>query len=90
MTLIKQATLVYQGGIANVFDTGKAEPVRLIQADFRTCEAFARGIKATGVPVHYAWCNQAGDIGLPGIKWNYEAFGDMPFFESISRDFEVS
>lgn len=36
MTLIKQATLVYQGGIANVFDTGKAEPVRLIQADFRT------------------------------------------------------
>jgi hypothetical protein len=85
----KQVTLVYQAGIANVFETSVPDgPIRLLQADFRSCEWFVRGIKAAGLPCFYAWCNQPGDITLQ--KWNYDSFGDMPFFESISRDFEVA
>lgn len=88
MKLAKQVTLVYQAGLANVFETSGDKPVRLVQADFKTCEAFVRGIKATGMPAFYAWCNQAGDI--TDAKWIYDSFGDMPFFNHISRDFEVN
>lgn len=35
---------------------------RLLQADFRACENFARGLGAAGVTVRTAACNQAGDI----------------------------
>ena len=64
-----KAVLVYQGGIANVFsvesfnmDPFGRDAKRLIQADFRTCEAFARGMAAAGVKVASAFCNMAGDI----------------------------
>ena len=66
---IRRAMLVYQAGIANVFAVksfsltpGGRDAVRLIQADFRTCEAFARGMAAARVIVRNAACNQAGDI----------------------------
>ena len=74
---MKKAMLVYQAGIANVFevacfnmaDYGR-EARRLIQADFRTCEAFAQGLAAAGVKVATAACNQAGDIA--GARWSQD------------------
>lgn len=79
---MKSAALVYQAGIANVFDTtrnryGRSyidtlphicdegtrnDRKRLLQADFRTCEAYANGLKAAGVKVQTFHCNRAGDI----------------------------
>lgn len=66
---MKYAALVYQAGIANVFELQAmtlTEPARvaqlLFQSDFRACENFARGLKAAGVQVTTAACNQAGDI----------------------------
>ena len=66
---IKRAFLVYQAGIANVFAVKSfslssfgRDAVRLMQADFRTCEAFARGMSVAGVLVRNAAYNQAGDI----------------------------
>ena len=61
--------LVYQAGIANVFEVqclnlssfGR-DAKRLLQADFRTCEAFAHGLGRSGHTVKSAQCNQAGDI----------------------------
>jgi hypothetical protein len=66
---MKRAMLVYQAGIANVFEVSAfnladfgRDARRLLQADFRTCEAFSRGLVAAGVRVTTAACNQAGDI----------------------------
>jgi len=64
-----KAVLVYQAGIANVFtvesfnlsDFGR-NAERIMQADFRTCENFARGLAFAGYDVATAACNQAGDI----------------------------
>lgn len=61
--------LVYQAGLANVFrvasfnlsDYGR-DAERLMQADFRSCEAFARGLAEAGGIVKTAACNRAGDI----------------------------
>ncbi len=64
-----KAVLVYQAGIANVFEVDSADTtpgnrnaVRLMQSDFRTCEAFARGMVAAGAQVYSCACNMAGDI----------------------------
>ncbi len=66
---MKRAMLVYQNGLANVFAVECFNLVncsrnarRLIQADFRTCEAFAHGLGVAGVTVRTAVCNQSGDI----------------------------
>ena len=80
---IKRAVLVYQAGIANVFsvtafnmaDYGR-DAERLMQADFRACENFARGLVAAGVLVTSAQCNQAGDI--TGALWS-EDLESAPF-----------
>ncbi len=72
---IERAVLVYQAGIANVFAVecfnqshyGR-DARRLIQADFHTCENFARGLDAAGVLVVTLQCNQAGDI--VGAHWS--------------------
>lgn len=61
--------LVYQAGIANVFRVrcfnlapfGRSAE-RVMQSDFRTCEAFARGAAEAGAVVHSLACNMAGDI----------------------------
>lgn len=66
---MKQAVLVYQAGIANVFevqcfnmsDFGR-DAKRLLQGTFGQCEMFAHGLKAAGVMVVSAHCNMAGDI----------------------------
>jgi hypothetical protein len=80
---MKQAALVYQAGIANVFevesfnlaDYGR-DAKRLIQADFRTCESFARGLKAAGVDVITLHCNMTGDVA--DQKWS-DSILDAPF-----------
>ena len=84
---MKAAMLVYQAGIANVFEVGcfnlaefGRDAKRLIQADFRTCEAFARGIVASGISVSSAHCNEAGDI--VNSKWS-AYLEDAPFFEDM-------
>lgn len=66
---MKRAMLVYQAGIANVFEVESfnlsnfgREAKRLLQGDFRSCEMFANGLAAAGVLVSTAACNRAGDI----------------------------
>lgn len=85
---VKNAVLVYQGGIANVFrvasfnlaDYGR-DAVRLIQGDFATCVAFARGMQASGVTVKVAVCNEAGDI--VSRKWSDDLDG-APFSDKFA------
>lgn len=85
---VKRAWLVYQVGIANVFsvraynlaDYGR-EAKLLLQSDFRTCEAFARGLGAAGATVRSAHCNQAGDIIR--ATWS-DDLDDAPFSDLFS------
>lgn len=66
---MKYAVLVYQAGLANVFqveclnmaDFGR-DAKRLAQGSFKECENIARGIALAGVPVASAHCNECGDI----------------------------
>ena len=86
--LIERAMLVYQGGISNVFAVKsfalKAEerdaPVRLMQADFRTCEAFTRGMSVAGAAVRSAHCNMPGDVALH--DWSLD-LDEAPFREQM-------
>lgn len=88
---IRKAVLVYQAGIANVFavqsfnmaDYGR-DARRLLQADFRTCESFARGMAVAGVLVATAACNQAGDI--ISAPWS-ENLDEQPFSDKFSPVF---
>jgi hypothetical protein len=65
----RKFALVYQSGIANVFeveclnlkDFGR-EAKRLVQADFKTAESFARGLATGGHIVASFHCNMAGEI----------------------------
>jgi hypothetical protein len=65
----KKAVIVYQAGIANVFEVecfnmapyGR-EAVHIMQSDFRSCESYARGLKHAGYTVAVASCNKAGDV----------------------------
>lgn len=83
-----KAVLVYQAGIANVFSVycwNMAEfgrdAKRLLQSDFRTCEAFARGLAVAGVSVTSMACNQAGDIAT--AKWT-DNLVDQPFSDKFN------
>jgi hypothetical protein len=79
--------LVYQAGIANVFrvtsfnlaDYGR-DAVRLVQSDFRSAEAFARGLAAAGGIVKSAACNRAGDITHE--KWT-DDLDSQPFSDKF-------
>lgn len=83
----ERAVLVYQAGIANVFmvdcfnagTTGR-EARRLLQDDFRTCEAFARGLGVAGVKVATMACNAAGDI--TNARWS-ENLDEAPFSDKF-------
>jgi len=83
---MKKAVLVYQGGIANVFDVDcfnlapYREVRRLLQASFSECETFARGLKAAGVIVKSAYCNMAGDIA--DQKWSSD-LDNAPFSDEF-------
>ena len=81
---MEYAALVYQSGIANVFQVDSAnladygrEAKRLKQGNFRGCEAFAQGLVAAGIKVYSAHCNKAGDI--QGQVWD-DYLPDAPFF----------
>lgn len=86
----RRVVLVYQAGIANVFevdcfnlsDYGR-NARRLVQGDFRTCEAFARGCGAMGARVRSAGCNLAGDI--TAALWSE----DLGPFRSSARPVNV-
>lgn len=84
---MKYAALVYQAGIANVFELGnmsldlvQRDAKRLIQSDFHTCESFAAGLKAAGVAVATAACNKAGDIAHQ--EWDID-LDAQPFSEKF-------
>ena len=83
---MKYAALVYQGGIANVFQLSRmsvepqARDKRLLQGSFAECEAFTRGLKAAGVTVTTWACNQAGDIA--GADWSAN-LEDQPFSDKF-------
>ena len=89
--IMTTASLVYQAGIANVFDTSNymqgvkkypAYPaLRLLQGDFRSCEMFARGLRAAGVIVTSFVCNMAGDITHQ--QWSTN-LNDAPFSDKFS------
>jgi len=83
----KRAMLVYQAGIANVFeveshnlaDFGR-DAKRLMQGDFYGCESFANGLAKAGYIVKSAACNMAGDIAKQ--KWS-DDLDAQPFSESF-------
>src|SRR3990167_3756482 len=83
----RRIVLVYQVGIANVFEVQSfnmshdgRDAKRLMQADFRTCEAFARGMAAAGCLVTSMHCCQAGDIAR--AKWS-DVLEDAPFSDEF-------
>lgn len=84
-----RAVLVYQAGIANVFqvtafnlsDYGR-DAKRLYQGDFRTAESIARGLELAGVVVKVAACNEAGDIVRRTWTDDLEA---QPFSDKFGR-----
>lgn len=79
--------LVYQCGIANVFEveTLNLSPdgrnaKRIMQSDFRSCEMFALGLKHAGCYIYSAYCNMAGDI--TNQPWNSK-LSDAPFSDKF-------
>jgi hypothetical protein len=83
----RRFVLVYQAGIANVFEvasfnmgTWGREASRVYQGDFRTAEAIANGLGIGGHCVRSAHCNQAGDIA--GAKWDTN-LDDAPFSDKF-------
>ena len=81
------AVLVYQAGIANVFEVDCLNMAdfgrnarRIEQGDFRTCENFAKGLAHAGYTVATAGCNQAGDI--VSARWTTD-LDTLPFSEKF-------
>jgi hypothetical protein len=85
---MKKFMLVYQAGIANLFEVQeqfavhdeKLTRVRVYQGDFRTAEAMAQGCVLAGASVRSAACNEAGDIASSNWTWNLE---DAPFSDKF-------
>jgi hypothetical protein len=78
-----KAMLVYQAGIANVFQVAcfnlapyGREAKRVYQGDFRGAEHLARGMGLAGVTVRTGACNRAGDIAEATWSENLE---EQPF-----------
>lgn len=90
---VRRFALVYQAGIANIFqvsafnaaDYGR-DARRVLQSDFRTAEAFARGCIADGAMVAAFHCNRAGDI--IGATWDSD-LDRAPFRDSMRPVFNV-
>jgi len=79
--------LVYQAGIANVFQRhGKKHFTysRELQNTFNVCENFCRGARYMGATIITAWCNEAGDIAER--HWNFSNFENAPFCENFAID----
>ena len=80
--------LVYQAGIANVFEVEHYENFhpeggrkRRLQSVFDSCEWYARGAAAAGATVRSYVCNQAGDI--LNAEW-YTDLESAPFSDKFS------
>ncbi len=87
MKKVKNAYLVYQGGLANVFavetlrfNHPERRAVRLMQGSFLECVCFCGGLGAAGVKVRSAQCNYAGDITQ--IAWSTD-LSVAPFADKI-------
>lgn len=85
---IKKAMLVYQAGIANVFqvDSFNINPYgrnakRLLQHAFSACEWYCRGLEQAGITIHAASCNRGGDI--KDLVWTFD-LDAAPFSEKFS------
>jgi hypothetical protein len=66
---VRMVCLVYQCGIANLFDaSADANLERIYQGDYRTCENIARGILFSGGTVLVYHCEMAGECKL--FDWN--------------------
>ena len=91
---MERAVLVYQAGIANVFQVtcfnlgpfGRDARL-LLQSDFRTCESFARGLVAAGVRVTSMHCNECGDIAER--TWS-EDLDSAPFHQDQHPVFQMT
>jgi len=84
---MEKAMLVYQAGIANVFEVNcfnlsnfGRDAVRIFQGDFYGAQKFASGLAIAGVIVRTAGCNMAGDIACQ--KWT-EDFDSLPFTDDL-------
>lgn len=86
---IKRIALVYQAGIANVFEveTFSNEPNgrnarRLLQHAFTACEWFTRGmLNAGNCEIKIYSCNRAGDI--VAAPW-VDGLADCPFRDNAA------
>ena len=84
---MKDAAIVYQGGIANVFEMDRTglpmiRPIRrLEQGAFVTCENVTRGLMLAGVSVRIYSCNMAGDV--TDQDWT-QGLSDCPFREDAN------
>lgn len=85
--LIERAVLVYQAGIANVFQVREFSLTherrgakRLYQGCFREAAFYAMGLKAAGTKVATAACNRAGDI--VDSEWS-DNLDEQPFSDKF-------
>lgn len=73
--------LVYQNGLANVFENkGDGFERRVLQDSFRVCELFCRGAQHAGAEIKVFHCDRAGD--LAGENWKK---GQGPAFAGAKR-----
>ncbi len=84
----KRFVLVYQAGIANIFEVQcfNAHPfgrdaIRVYQGDFRTAEAILRGAQLAGSIVTSMACNMVGDI--INQPWTTD-LENQPFFTDFN------
>ena len=84
---MRRIVLVYQCGIANVFEVDRLSTQpdgrnarRLYQHAFGPCEDFARGCAAMGAVVRTAHCAECGDISQR--PWSAD-LGDAPFSDKF-------
>jgi hypothetical protein len=82
-----KAVLVYQAGIANVFEVDcfnmasfGRNAKRICQGSFSQCENFAWGLAHAGWKIASAYCNNAGDI--VNQEWK-ENLNDAPFCDKF-------
>src|SRR5262245_53263728 len=85
---VRKAMLVYQAGIANVFEVDAFHLApegrnarRLMQNDFYTARIYCYGLAAAGATIRTAFCNQAGDI--TDETWS-DDFDTLPFREHVA------
>jgi hypothetical protein len=65
-------TLVYQCGLANVFDGER----RVLQHAYSVCETFCDGARAMGAAIEVKHCDKCGDVALFRAEWQ-DGPGDL-------------